>query len=163
MTGVNVVQGTLLSEPAASFTVSDEQPATLGIAFTLKQETLESRDETDRDVYEYKMSLSLAPAGETDFARTEIALETRFASREQKSAATEMTALLTLGGEDWDSRWKLSFEGKSRKKWDPEEIQTEPVLLSEMTEEDVNALLPGVLVRSMELLSRFTNAATQPE
>lgn len=108
MTGVRVMQGTLRSTPAgvSSFSVSDRQEAAgdaLNVAFTLRREENESRDDEGNLIYAYNASLNLTPGeGETAVPATEIALTSRFISKELKTAATQMEATLVLGGDGWN-------------------------------------------------------------
>lgn len=149
MTGVNVMQGTLACGPAAGFTVSDETVLSCAVNFTLKQETTEGKDENGLDLHTYNASLTLAPAeGGEAFPETAIVLASAFASEERKSAATDMSATLTLSTDD--EAIELTMNGKSRKKWDPVALPSAPV-----ENADWNALLPGAGVRALAALSSF--------
>ena len=148
MTGVNVMQGTLACGPAAGFTVSDETVLSCAVNFTLRQETTEGKDENGLDLHTYNASLTLAPADGEAFPETEIVLASAFASEERKSAATDMSATLTLSTDD--EAVELTMNGKSRKKWDPVALPSAPV-----ENADWNALLPGAGVRALAALSAF--------
>ncbi|MBP3645871.1 MAG: hypothetical protein J6K55_05545 [Clostridia bacterium] len=146
MTGVKVTQGTFEREITADFTVSDETVEPFAIAFTLKNEIVESKDADNRDVYACNLSLTLSPVEGDAFEEVEAALASRFVSEERKSAATEISATLTLSSAD--EAIELTLEGASRKKWDPEII---PAPL----QPDWNSLLPGAGVRTLAALSDF--------
>ena len=152
MTGVNVVRGTFESEPA-----DGSQP--IAAAFTLRQEKGESKDAEKRDVYSYALKLSLSPVEEGAFPETEISLDSSFASKELKSAATNVQATLTLGGDGWDSAVTLTFHGASCKKWEPQPIAGEPVSLSAMSQAELALLLPGPALQLTTLLKPYL---TQP-
>ncbi len=144
MTGVEVIQGEFKREITADFAVADEQPEPFAYSFTLKQETLETKDEENRDVYSYNAALTLTDQKTGE--ETEFVLTSSFVSEERKSAATEMTATLTITS--GDDAIELSFTGESRKKWDPELITSVP-----LDGEGLDQLMPGAIVRLVTLLS----------
>lgn len=121
MTGVKVLQGVVESKGAQDFSVSDEENADWAVNFTLKKEETTSKDLENRDVYAYNLSLTLGEA-------TEITLNSRFVSKELKSAATDVQAELTISGEE--TVVQMLFEGASRKKWEPQEIPMQRTNLS---------------------------------
>ncbi len=169
MTGVRVIQGTLTSEPRGTdaFTVEDGVPAdaqkTLALSFSLKQEESETKDDELRDVYTYDATLNLESEGEGDayvaIPATEITLASTFVSKELKSAATDMEATVTLGGDAWDQTYTVTITGRSRQKWEPEELSPDRIYVSRMTETDVASLLPGAALRFAALMADFLTAA----
>ena len=169
MTGVRVIQGSLTSEPrgADAFTVEDGAPAeaqkTLALSFSLKQEESETKDDELRDVYTYDATLNLESEGEGDayvaIPATEITLASTFVSKELKSAATDMEATITLGGDAWDQTYTVTITGRSRQKWEPEELSPDRIYVSRMTETDVASLLPGAALRFAALMADFLTAA----
>ena len=169
MTGVRVIQGSLTSEPrgADAFTVEDGTPAeaqkTLALSFSLKQEESETKDDELRDVYTYDATLNLESEGEGDayvaIPATEITLASTFVSKELKSAATDMEATITLGGDAWDQTYTVTITGRSRQKWEPEELSPDRIYVSRMTETDVASLLPGAALRFAALMADFLTAA----
>jgi len=175
MTGVRVIQGSFESEPrgADAYSVEGEQTQAqkkLALSFSLKQQESESKDVEGRDVYDYEAELTLKPeaTGEdaADFPATEAVLSAQFASKELKAAATDMNAKLTLGGEGWNQTLTLTLEGRTRKKWDPETLPEDRVYVSQMTQEDIAALLPGAALRGMALMAEYLSLpqdARQPE
>ncbi|MCI5955453.1 MAG: PT domain-containing protein [Clostridiales bacterium] len=175
MTGVRVIQGSFESEPrgADAYSVEGEQTQAqkkLALSFSLKQQESESKDGEGRDVYDYEAELTLKPeaTGEdaADFPATEAVLSAQFASKELKAAATDMNAKLTLGGEGWNQTLTLTLEGRTRKKWDPETLPEDRIYVSQMTQEDIAALLPGAALRGMALMAEYLSLpqdAQQPE
>ena len=169
MTGVRVIQGTLTSEPRGTdaFTVEDGVPAdaqkTLALSFSLKQQESETKDDELRDVYTYDATLNLESEGEEDayvaIPATEITLASTFVSKELKSAATDMEATITLGGDAWDQTYTVTITGRSRQKWEPEELSPDRIYVSRMTETDVASLLPGAALRFAALMADFLTAA----
>lgn len=169
MTGVRVIQGTLTSEPRGTeaFTVEEGAPAdaqkTLALSFSLKQEESETKDDELRDVYTYDATLNLESEGEGDayvaIPATEITLASTFVSKELKSAATDMEATITLGGDAWDQTYTVTITGRSRQKWEPEELSPDRIYVSRMTETDVTSLLPGTALRFAALMADFLTAA----
>lgn len=169
MTGVRVIQGTLTSEPRGTdaFTVEDGVPAdaqkTLALSFSLKQQESETKDDELRDVYTYDATLNLESEGEGDayvaIPATEITLASTFVSKELKSAATDMEATITLGGDAWDQTYTATITGRSRQKWEPEELSPDRIYVSRMTETDVASLLPGAALRFAALMADFLTAA----
>ena len=169
MTGVRVIQGTLTSEPRGTeaFTVEEGVPAdaqkTLALSFSLKQEESETKDDELRDVYTYDATLNLESEGEGDayvaIPATEITLASTFVSKELKSAATDMEATITLGGDAWDQTYTVTITGRSRQKWEPEELSPDRIYVSRMTETDVASLLPGAALRFAALMADFLTAA----
>lgn len=168
MTGVRVIQGTLTSEPRGTdaFTVEDGVPAdaqkTLALSFSLKQQESETKDDELRDVYTYDATLNLESEGEGDayvaIPATEITLASTFVSKELKSAATDMEATVTLGGDAWDQTYTVTITGRSRQKWEPEELSPDRIYVSRMTETDVTSLLPGAALRFAALMADFLTA-----
>lgn len=169
MTGVRVIQGTLTSEPRGTdaFTVEEGAPAdaqkTLALSFSLKQQESETKDDELRDVYTYDATLNLESEGEGDayvaIPATEITLASTFVSKELKSAATDMEATITLGGDAWDQTYTVTITGRSRQKWEPEELSPDRIYVSRMTETDVTSLLPGAALRFAALMADFLTAA----
>ena len=169
MTGVRVIQGTLTSEPRGTdaFTVEEGAPAdaqkTLALSFSLKQEESETKDDELRDVYTYDATLNLESEGEGDgfmaIPATEITVASTFVSKELKSAATDMEATVTLGGDGWDQTYTVTITGCSRQKWEPEELSPDRIYVSQMTETDVTSLLPGAALRFAALMADFLTAA----
>ncbi len=169
MTGVRVIQGTLTSEPRGTdaFTVEDGVPAdaqkTLALSFSLKQQESETKDDELRDVYTYDATLNLESEGEGDayvaIPATEITVASTFVSKELKSAATDMEATVTLGGDGWDQTYTVTITGRSRQKWEPEELSPDRIYVSRMTETDVTSLLPGAALRFAALMADFLTAA----
>ncbi len=168
MTGVRVIQGTLTSEPRGTdaFTVEEGAPAdaqkTLVLSFSLKQEESETKDDELRDVYTYDATLNLESEGKGDayvaIPATEITLASTFVSKELKSAATDMEATITLGGDAWDQTYTVTITGRSRQKWEPEELSPDRIYVSRMTETDVASLLPGAALRFAALMADFLTA-----
>lgn len=169
MTGVRVIQGTLTSEPRGTdaFTVEEGAPAdaqkTLALSFSLKQQESETKDDELRDVYTYDATLNLESEGEGDgfmaIPATEITVASTFVSKELKSAATDMEATVTLGGDAWDQTYTVTITGRSRQKWEPEELSPDRIYVSRMTETDVTSLLPGAALRFAALMADFLTAA----
>lgn len=169
MTGVRVIQGTLTSEPRGTeaFTVEEGAPAdaqkTLALSFSLKQEESETKDDELRDVYTYDATLNLESEGEGDgfmaIPATEITVASTFVSKELKSAATDMEATVTLDGDGWDQTYTVTITGRSRQKWEPEELSPDRIYVSRMTETDVTSLLPGAALRFAALMADFLTAA----
>lgn len=164
MTGVRVIQGSFESEPrgADAYSVEGEQTQAqkkLALSFSLKQQESESKDGEGRDVYDYEAELTLKPEATgddaADFPATEAVLSAQFASKELKAAATDMNAKLTLGGEGWNQTLTLTLEGRTRKKWDPETLTEDRIYVSQMTQEDIAALLPGAALRGMALMAEY--------
>ena len=152
MTGVTVLQGTFVSEPA-TFSVGDDVADPVAAAFTFKHETAESTDEQGREVYGIRTSLNLSPIEEDSFEAFECSLDMSFASKELKSAATEMTA-----SAEWtsgESAVRLNFLGQSRKKWEPEALPQETLSLSDL---DENALAAA----GLELFGLLKDTITLP-
>lgn len=169
MTGVRVIQGILTSEPRGTeaFTVEEGAPAdaqkTLALSFSLKQQESETKDDELRDVYTYDATLNLESEGEGDgfmaIPATEITVASTFVSKELKSAATDMEATITLGGDAWDQTYTVTITGRSRQKWEPEELSPDRIYVSRMTETDVASLLPGAALRFAALMADFLTAA----
>ena len=153
MTGVQVMQGTLTSQPAQDFAVN-ESAEVLALSFTLKQAAAQTLDQEGRDVYTCEYAVSLAPAeGSTiTFDETEISLNAQFVSKQLKSAATGVTMQLNIAA--GETAVKLGFDGASRKKWEPEIIPQGTVIAS-LADEAIAQLLPGAAIRGLAVLSGF--------
>ena len=146
MTGVRVIQGSCSREITADFNVEEETVEPFAFAFTCREEIAESKDEANRDVYAYNLTVTLSPAEEGAFEETEMALVSRFVSEERKSAATEISATLTIASAD--EAVEFTLEGASRKKWDPQPV-TAPV------SPEWESLLPGAGVRLLAVLTDY--------
>lgn len=170
ITGVRVIQGNLTSEPrgADAFTVGDgttsDAQKTLALSFSLKQEESETKDDELCDVYTYDATLNLESEGEGDaylaIPATEVTVSSTFISKELKSAATDMEATITLGGDGWDQTYTATITGRSRQKWEPEPLSPDRVYVNQMTEADVAALLPGAAVRFAALMNNYLASAS---
>lgn len=160
MTDVAVVQGTFLNQPAGEA----EKP--LSLSFTLRTQETEGTDDQQRETCDIAITLNLSQNGEgeavTQLPETEIALNAHFASKALKSAATEVQAQLTIGGDEWETVLAAAFEGASRKKWEPEDLTEGAIPLSELTDEDVTALLPTAAARIAALVSQYAPVQTEP-
>lgn len=160
MTDVAVIQGTFLNQPA------DGEEKALSLSFTLRTQETEGTDDQQRETCDIAVTLNLSQNGEGDglveIPETEIALNAHFASKALKSAATEMEAQLTIGGDGRDSVLAASFTGTSRKKWEPESLPEDIIPLSDLTDEDVTALLPGAAARIAALLSQYAPVQAEP-
>ena len=75
-----------------------------------------------------------------------MALVSRFVSEERKSAATEISATLTIASAD--EAVEFTLERASRKKWDPQPV-TAPV------SPEWESLLPGAGVRLLAVLTDY--------
>lgn len=159
MTGVKVLQGRVENRASESFEVDEADasaPATDYAAdFTLKQERGETRDSEGRDVYTYNLSLNLQPEAGQEL---EASLISRFASKELKSAATEMDASLTV--RRGQSSVTAALNGASRKKWEPDALPFERTDVSTLTQTDLTATLAGAGVR---LLAALADCVEVPE
>lgn len=159
MTDVAVVQGTFLNQPA------NEEEKALSLSFTLRTQETEGTDDQQRETCDIAITLNLSQNGEGDgmveIPETEITLNAHFASKALKSAATEVQAQLTIGGDGWDSVLAAAFEGASRKKWEPEPLTEGVLLLSELTDEDMTTLLPTAAARMAALLAQYAPAQTE--
>ena len=89
---------------------------------------------------------------------TEVTVSSSFVSKELKSAATDMEATVTLGGDGWDQTYTVTVTGRSRQKWDPEPLSPDRVYVSQMTEADVAALLPGAALHFATLMGEYLTA-----
>ena len=136
---------------------------TLALSFSLKQEESETKDDELRDVYTYNATLNLESEGEGDayvaIPATEVTVSSSFVSKELKSAATDMEATVTLGGDGWDQTYTATITGRSRQKWEPEELSPDRIYVNRMTETDVAALLPGAALRFAALMADYLTAA----
>lgn len=148
MTGVEVMQGTLrTAKPDAEKAVS----------FTLRQSETHTVAADGRQVYGYDLTLDAAPAQNIDFSPVQIALTSRFMSKELKSAATEVDATLTL--EDEKNSIQLNLHGSSRKKWEPEEIPLERISVHDLTQQDIASILPGAALQIAALFAPMLQSA----
>ena len=153
MTGVQVMQGTLVSQPVQDFAVEEEENITAA-AFTLKMGTATTLDEQGRNVYTCEYALTAAPAegGTVEFDEIEIALNASFVSKQMTTAATGVTAQLDV--RYGDDSVNLTFDGASRKKWTPEAVPG-GIEIDSFAQAAFAELLPGALIRTMAVLAPF--------
>ena len=153
MTGVKVMQG-VLESAAADFSVGEEGQA-WAVGFTFKQEKNTSKDLEGRDVYVHNLSLSLSPVEgrQSVVEETEMEFSSRFVSKELKSAATDVQASLTVSGPNTVAQF--TFEGASRKKWEPEKITAPRVSMAELSEAELSGLTAEAAVKALALFSQY--------
>jgi len=153
MTGVQVVQGTLVSQPVQDDAVEDDEKI-IAADFTLKLGQSQTLDEQGRDVFACEYALTLAPAqgGTLDFEDTEISLSARFVSKQMLTAAT--TVSVQLNAVRGDESVSLEFEGASRKKWTPDYVPM-GVEIESFEQSEIAELLPGALLRTLAVLEPF--------
>ena len=146
MTDVSVTQGTLISQPTgeAAFTVADgEQEKPLAVAFLFRSQTTNGKEDDGRDSCRIQWELSLTPDQETpdaqEFDEYDLNLDMTFASHSPQKSATELNAVLTVGGGQRTGR-TFTLNGTTRTPWVPDAVPSETVSLSDLPESDWNAL-----------------------
>ena len=155
VTDVSVTQGTLISQPVgeAAYTVAEgEQEKPLAIAFLYRRQVSTGQEEDGRDNCRIQLELSLTPDQETpdaqEFDEYELNLDMTFASRSPQKAATELNAVLTVGGGQQTGR-TFTLNGTTRTPWVPEAVLAGTVSLSDLPESDWNALVQQMLSDSL--------------
>ena len=146
MTDVSVTQGTLISQPTgeAAFTVADgEQEKPLAVAFLFRSQTTNGKGDDGRDSCRIQWELILTPDQETpdaqEFDEYDLNLDMTFASHSPQKSATELNAVLTVGGGQRTGR-TFTLNGTTRTPWVPDAVPSETVSLSDLPESDWNTL-----------------------
>ena len=155
VTDVSVTQGTLISQPVgeAAYTVAEgEQEKPLAIAFLYRRQVSTGQEEDGRDNCRIQLELSLTPDQETtdaqEFDEYDLNLDMTFASRSPQKAATELNAVLTVGGGQQTGR-TFTLNGTTRTPWVPEAVPAGAVSLSDLPESDWTALVQQMLSDSL--------------
>ena len=155
LTDVSVMQGTLSSLPAEN---AENAAAPLAVAFVLRVEETNSKNDEGYLVQNLNYQLNLAPDQESgienlqDFEPLTIELAAEFSSKPPDKAATQITASLAFYGEDAETKTVLNFQGKTRVKWTPAELPKEIVNLDDMPEADRTALMQTAVSNLLPLI-----------
>ena len=151
VTDVSVTQGTLISQPTGetAFTVADGgQEKPLAVAFLYRSQTSSGKEEDGRDSCRIQLELSLTPDQETpealEFDECSLNLDMTFASHSPQKSATELNAVLTVGGGQRTGR-TFTLNGTTRTPWVPEAVPAGAVSLSDLPESDWNEQLQKAL------------------
>ena len=151
VTDVSVTQGTLISQPTGetAFTVADGgQEKPLAVAFLYRSQTSSGKEEDGRDSCRIQLELSLTPDQETpealEFDECSLNLDMTFASHSPQKSATELNAVLAVGGGQRTGR-TFTLNGTTRTPWVPEAVPAGAVSLSDLPESDWNEQLQKAL------------------
>ena len=153
-----VLEGAFTSEPGSKGT-----GRALRLNFSVNASETESRDTEGLVHCDLNVLLKAASVGEKENAlwipETEVALKAGFVSKELKSAATEMQAELTIGGEGQGGTLRLTLEGRTRKKWTPDAIPENTVEVSSLNSYDTMQLAAGAAQNLLPLAQGMVQTA----
>lgn len=144
-------------------TPAGEQPKTTSIDFELTLTITETTDDRMREVYAIRADGFAKPAAAdaSGFEPRGMDLDVKLYGEPAYSAFTFVDVAFTLSDEAESELVKLVFNGQSRKKWKPETVPDECIALSQMTQQDLDALLPGAALRLAAVLSGFVELPVQ--
>lgn len=175
LTDVTVWQGTfkVTDTGAEAFAVQPEgeEKWLPEVAFTLSQQTGETREEGDINVQTVNLQLQLEPdpngKNPDAFLPVQLQLNGRFSSRTPQTSATTAELTLTVSGEERPQTATLRFTGETRRQWAVEELPAEMTDLLSLSGAGLEDLLATLLTEGGETLSFFVSnarseAAAQP-
>lgn len=161
LTDVSVLQGSFISVPAENaenVKNAENAAAPLAVAFVLKMEETEGKQDDGYLTQNLSIQLSLAPDQESDledqqeFPPMNIDLTAAFSSKEPAKAATQIEASLAVYGESDETRLVMQLNGKTRVKWTPDELPAEIVSVDAMTDEQRSAMTQEAVSNLLSLL-----------
>ncbi|MBR4067036.1 MAG: hypothetical protein IKK08_00245 [Clostridia bacterium] len=175
LTDVTVWQGTfkVTDTGAEAFAVQPEgeEKYLPEVAFTLSQQTGETREEGDINVYTVNLQLQLEPdpngADPDAFLPVQMQLNGRFSSRTPQTSSTKADLTLTVSGEERPQTATVHFVGETRRQWAVEELPAEMTDLLSLSGAGLEDLLATLLTEGGETLGFFVSnthseAAAQP-
>lgn len=165
LTDVTVWQGTFkVSDTGAeAFAVQPEgeEKWLPEVAFTLSQQTGESREEGDINVQTVNLQLQLEPdpngADPDAFLPVQVQLNGRFSSRTPQTSSTKADLTLTVSGEERPQSATVHFVGETRRQWAVEELPAEMTDLLSLSGAGLEDLLATLLTEGGETLGFFVS------
>lgn len=166
MTDVTVYQGTftVMDLSADSFSVKpDEEARPLpDVAFTLRRQAAQTREDGDLNVYtdDWQLQMSPNPNGLSPDAFLPFTVQTnsRFASKTPQTSATKAEINVKISGEERPQVVELNFAGETRRQWQVEEIPQNATDLLTLTGEGLESLLANLLTQGGKAVSFFLSS-----
>ena len=166
MTDVTVYQGTftVTDLSAESFAVKpDEEARPLpDVAFTLRRQAVQTREEGDLNAYtaNWQLQLEPNPNGLTPdaFLPLQVQVDSRFTSKTPQTSATKAEIAVKVSGEDRPQVIDLTFTGETRRQWQVEEIPQQATDLLTLTGEGLESLLANLLTEGSKAVGFFMNS-----
>lgn len=170
MTDVTVYQGTftMSDRSVESFAVAPEgqEKPLPDVAFTLRRQTAQTREEGDWNVYtdNWQLQLEPNPNGEAPdaFLPIQVQADSRFTSKTPKTSSTKMEIAVKVSGEERPQVIDLTFTGETRRQWQPEELPPERTDVLTLTGEDLEALLANLVLEGAQVLAFFEQSTVEP-
>lgn len=170
MTDVTVYQGTFVmtDRSADSFAVTPEgqEKPLPDVAFTLRRQTAQTREEGDWNVYTDNWQLQLEPnpngAAPDAFPPLNVEMNSRFGSKTPQTAATQVDIDVTVSGEERPQVTTLQFSGATRRQWQPEELPRERTDMLSLTGEELEGLLANLVLEGAQVLAFFEQTTVEP-
>ena len=170
MTDVTVYQGTftISDRSVESFAVAPEgqEKPLPDVAFTLRRQTAQTREEGDWNVYtdNWQLQLEPNPNGEAPdaFLPIQVQADSRFTSKTPKTSSTKMEIAVKVSGEERPQVIDLTFTGETRRQWQPEELPPERTDVLTLTGEDLEALLANLVLEGAQVLAFFEQSTVEP-
>lgn len=170
MTDVTVYQGTftMSDRSVESFAVAPEgqEKPLPDVAFTLRRQTAQTREEGDWNVYtdNWQLQLEPNPNGEAPdaFLPIQVQADSRFTSKTPKTSSTKMEIAVKVSGEERPQVIDLTFTGETRRQWQPEELPRERTDVLTLTGEDLEALLANLVLEGAQVLAFFEQSTVEP-
>ena len=163
MTDVTVYQGTftVTDLSAGSFAVKpDEEARPLpDVAFTLRRQAAQTREDGDLNVYTDDWQLQLEPnpngLAPDAFLPVMVQVNSRFASKTPKTSSTQMEIGLNISGEERPQVIDLTFTGETSHQWQVEDMPQDATNLLALSGEALESLLANVLTEGSKAVSFF--------
>lgn len=164
ITGTVVYQGTVLYRNAEADGTA--QPI-LWVSFDLSQFTQMTKDLRGYETQYATYKLSVAPAAVPDgedaslyaaFSKTDLTLDTKFASLAPKTSPTTAEITLTVSGDDMAQTVTVALSGSTTAPWTPQALDvSQAASLKDMPAEDIQALLSQAVIKGGLLFLPYLN------
>jgi len=164
ITGTSVYQGTVLAEGAEQDGV---KPQILWASFDLSTKSVTTRDLNGYETLIQNLKLSVAPAEipKTEDAsryaaipKADLSLDLSLASLTAKNAPMDMTAKLSLSGEEMAQKITLELAGSTTAKWSPEAFEpAAAVNLAAMPQNELASLMSQAVIKGGLLFLPYIN------
>lgn len=164
ITGTNVYQGTVV---AGGPEVDGVKPKPVRASFDLSSQSVTTKDLNGYETLNQSLKLSISPVETPDALeaaqydtvhQTDVSLDMSFASLAAKNAPTDVTMKLRLSGDDMAQEITLDLAGTTTANWTPEAFDRgEAVVLSDMTQEERDALVSQAVVKGGLLILPYIN------
>lgn len=161
ITGTKVYQGTLKTQN------KEEDTENFWASFDISTDTVTTKDLNGYETLNQSLKIDLTPVEIADaaeaaqyisFSKMELTLTMRVSSLSAKNSPTDMTLHVSLSGDDMPQMLDLEIAGTTTAPWEPEALdESQAIRYSEMSQEDVTALMSQIAVKGGLLFLPYVN------